>query len=237
MRPNSTQDTVALVPAAGRGERLGPGAPKSLRHLGGEPLVVHAVRRLATASSVAAVVVAAPPGASETVRELLAPVVMTAELIVVEGGDTRQASVAAALAAAPGHCDIVLVHDAARALAPPELADAVAAAVRDGHPAVVPVLPVVDTVRQVTASGSSTIDREALRLVQTPQGFSRSVLAKAHAECDDALTDDAGLVERLGLPVHTVPGHPNALKVTRPFDLVVASAVLAAEGGMAGSPV
>jgi len=245
-----TDYAVALVPAAGRGERLGPGAPKSLRHLGGEPLVVHAVRRLAAARSVTAVVVAAPPGAVETVRELLAPVVTSAELVVVEGGDTRQSSVAAALAAAPAHCDVVLVHDAARALAPPELADEVAAAVRAGHPAVVPVLPVVDTVRQVDADGvgSSTVDRERLRLVQTPQGFARAVLAEAHAAGADAHTDDAGLVERLGLPVHTVAGHPSALKVTRPFDLVVAHAVLAAEngsesgvhappGGMAGSRV
>lgn len=244
-RTVDTTYAVALVPAAGRGERLGPGAPKSLRHLGGEPLVVHAVRRLAAASSVSVVVVAAPPGAAQIVRELLAPVVLTAELVVVEGGDTRQASVAAALAAAPAHCDVVLVHDAARALAPPELADAVAAAVRDGHPAVVPVLPVVDTVRRVGEDGaaSSTIDRERLRLVQTPQGFARSVLVEAHAACqgcptEEALTDDAGLVERLGLPVHTVSGHPSALKVTRPFDLIVAHAVLAAEavpGDMAGS--
>ncbi len=199
--------------------------------------MVHAVRRLAAANSVAAVVVAAPPGAAETVRELLAPVVLTAELVVVEGGGTRQASVAAALAAAPAHCDVVLVHDAARALAPPELADAVAAAVRAGHPAVVPVLPVVDTVRQLGEDGgaSSTIDRERLRLVQTPQGFARSVLAEAHASCEDSLTDDAGLVERLGLPVHTVPGHASALKVTRPFDLVIADAVLAAERSVAGS--
>jgi 2-C-methyl-D-erythritol 4-phosphate cytidylyltransferase len=225
------QDTVALVPAAGRGERLGVGAPKSLRHLGGIPLVVHAVRRLAAARSVAAVVVAAPPGAVELVRELLAPVVRDAELVVVEGGATRQESVAAALAAAPPHCSIVLVHDAARALAPPELADAVAAAVRSGHPAVVPVLPVVDTVRQLGVDGvaSSTVDRELLRLVQTPQGFQRPVLAEAHSVAGDAVTDDAGLVERLGLPVHTVPGHPSALKVTRPFDLIVATALLEAE--------
>ncbi|GAA3386676.1 2-C-methyl-D-erythritol 4-phosphate cytidylyltransferase [Cryptosporangium minutisporangium] len=233
-----TRDTVALVPAAGRGERLGPGAPKSLRHLGGEPLVVHAVRRLAAARSVAAVVVAAPPGAAETVRGLLAPVVSAAELVVVEGGDTRQASVAIALAAAPSHCDIVLVHDAARALAPPGLADEVAAAVRAGHPAVVPVLPVVDTVRQVGPDGvaSSTVDREVLRLVQTPQGFARSVLAEAHATAATGgrkdVTDDAGLVERLGVPVHTVPGHASALKITRPFDLVVAHAVLAEESGV-----
>jgi 2-C-methyl-D-erythritol 4-phosphate cytidylyltransferase len=166
----------------------------------------------------------------------LTPVVPTAQLVVVEGGPTRQESVALALAAAPAHCPVVLVHDAARALAPSELADEVAAAVRAGHPAVVPVLPVVDTVRRLDRAGaSSTIDREQLRLVQTPQGFDREVLAKAHALAGDAATDDAGLVERLGLPVFTVPGHHAALKVTRPFDLVVATALLTAGDGMAGS--
>jgi 2-C-methyl-D-erythritol 4-phosphate cytidylyltransferase len=224
-------DSVALVPAAGRGERLGPGVPKSLRHLGGVPLVVHAVRRLAAAASVGAVVVAAPPGAEAEVTALLAPVVGSTELIVVPGGATRQSSVAAALRAAPARFGVVLVHDAARALAPSELADEVAAAVRAGHPAVIPVLPVVDTVKEVDGAGTviATVDREPLRLVQTPQGFQRDVLVRAHALDSPAatlVTDDAGLVELLGVPVFTVPGRTVALKITRPFDLTVATAAL-----------
>lgn len=233
-------DTVALVPAAGRGERLGPGVPKSLRPLGGEALVVHAVWRLSLARSVAAVVVAAPPGGVDAMRALLVPVVGGgAVLVVVEGGATRQESVAAALAAAPPGLPIVLVHDAARALAPPELADEVAAAVRAGHVAVVPALPVVDTVKRVDASGRvlATVDRADLRTVQTPQGFRRAVLADAHARSGPAVTDDAGLVERLGLPVSTVPGRETALKITRPFDLVVAAALLAAEADVGGADV
>lgn len=238
---------MALVPAAGRGERLGPGAPKSLRPLAGEPLVVHAVRRLAGARSVAAIVVAAPPGTTDHVEALLAPAVGPVRLVVVPGGASRQASVAAALTAAPEGLDIVLVHDAARALAPPRLADEVTAAVRAGHPAVVPVMPVVDTVRRVNAAGAvvATVDRGDLRAVQTPQGFRRAVLAAAHAAAaatagmgagEGDVTDDAGLVERIGLPVHTVPGRDVALKITRPADLVLAEALIASGGDGSMAP-
>ena len=220
-------DTVALVPAAGRGERLGAGGPKALVHLAGLPLIVHAVRRMAAAPSVGAVVVAAPPGALGAINHVLAPFAADTELIVVEGGASRQESVAAALAAAPDGLEIVLVHDAARALAPPELADEVAASVRAGHDAVIPVLPVVDTIKQVDADGNvvATVDRSALRAVQTPQGFRRKVLVAAHANVSTVVTDDAGLVEQLGLPVHTVPGREVALKITRPYDLAFAEAI------------
>jgi len=143
-------------------------------------------------------------------------------------GATRQASVAAALAAVPLDFDIVLVHDAARALTPPELVEDVAAAVRGGHGAVIPVLPVVDTIKQVSDSGSvvATVDRSSLRAVQTPQGFRRDVLVKAHEAALDEHTDDAGLAERIGVPVHTVPGSEAALKITRPFDLAIATLLL-----------
>lgn len=184
-------------------------------------------------------VVAAPPDAVDRVRELLVPAVVDVELIVVAGGATRQASVAAALTAAPAGLDVVLVHDAARALAPVELVDEVAAEVRAGHPAVVPVLPVVDTVKRVDAGGVvvATVDRTDLRAVQTPQGFRRDVLVAAHATptpgagggAGDA-SDDAALVERAGLPVRTVPGREAALKITRPVDLVLAEALLAGAG-------
>ncbi|MEU7865371.1 2-C-methyl-D-erythritol 4-phosphate cytidylyltransferase [Dactylosporangium sp. NPDC049140] len=218
-------DVAVLVPAAGMGVRLGPGGPKALRLLGGEPLLVHAVRRLALAPSVGCIVVAAPADSVESVAELLAPV---APVTVVPGGATRQASVAAALAAVPERFDIVLVHDAARALTPPELVESVAAAVRGGHGAVIPVLPVVDTIKQVSDSGEvvATVDRSSLRAVQTPQGFRRDVLVKAHESAVDEHTDDAGMAERIGITVFTVPGAEAALKITRPFDLEVAALFL-----------
>ncbi|WP_432994946.1 2-C-methyl-D-erythritol 4-phosphate cytidylyltransferase [Dactylosporangium sp. CA-233914] len=207
------------------GVRLGPGGPKALRLLGGEPLLVHAVRRLALAPSVGCIVIAAPADAVSDVTLMLAPV---APVIVVAGGATRQASVAAALAAVPDGFDIVLVHDAARALTPPELVESVADAIRGGHGAVIPVLPVVDTIKRVSPSGAvvETVDRSCLRAVQTPQGFRRDVLVKAHEAAVDEHTDDAGMAERIGVAVHTVPGSEAALKITRPFDLEVASLLL-----------
>jgi 2-C-methyl-D-erythritol 4-phosphate cytidylyltransferase len=222
---NPRGDVAVLVPAAGAGVRLGPGAPKALRTLAGEPLLVHAVRRVAAAQSVRLVVVAAPPADVAAVRALLAPV---ADVVVVPGGAVRQQSVAAALAAVPDEVAIVLVHDAARALAPPALVESVAAAVRGGLPAVIPVLPVVDTVKEVGPGELvlGTVDRAALRSVQTPQGFRHDVLRAAHAAAGDPLTDDAGLVEKLGLPVTCVAGSELALKITRPVDLVLADALL-----------
>ncbi|KIR62743.1 2-C-methyl-D-erythritol 4-phosphate cytidylyltransferase [Micromonospora harpali] len=223
---NPRGDVAVLVPAAGAGVRLGPGAPKALRPLAGEPLLVHAVRRIAAAASVHTIVVAAPAAEVDAVRDLLTPV---APVTVVPGGAERQASVAAALAAVPAGPEIILVHDAARALTPPELVESVAAAVRSGHDAVIPVLPVVDTIKEVGPGEVvlGTVDRSALRAVQTPQGFRRAVLTAAHEAAGDPLTDDAGLVEKQGVPVVCVPGSEHALKVTRPFDLALAEHLLA----------
>jgi 2-C-methyl-D-erythritol 4-phosphate cytidylyltransferase len=174
------------------------------------------------------VVVAAPADSVVAVRDLLSSVSGHVQVLVVAGGASRQASVAAALAAVPDRYDIVLVHDAARALAPPELVERVAAAVRAGHPAVIPALPVVDTIKHVQSNGEvmATLDRSALRAVQTPQGFLRSVLVEAHAAAVDDHTDDAGMAEKLGVRVWTVAGEESALKITRPFDLAIAELLL-----------
>jgi 2-C-methyl-D-erythritol 4-phosphate cytidylyltransferase len=222
---NARGDVAVLVPAAGAGLRLGPGGPKALRLLAGEPLLVHAIRRVAAASSVRQIVVAAPAADVAAVRSLLAPI---APVTVVAGGAERQESVAIALAQVPPEIGIVLVHDAARSLTPPALIEAVAAAVRAGAPAVIPVLPVVDTIKEVDPAEIvvGTVDRAALRSVQTPQGFRHTVLAAAHAAATDPLTDDAGLVEKAGLPVTCIPGSELALKITRPLDLVLAEALL-----------
>lgn len=230
--PAAASEVAVLVPAAGRGERLGPGEPKALRTLDGSPMLLHAVRAVAAARSVVQVVVAAPAAEVEAVRALLAGHAEDTELTVVSGGDTRQESVARALIAVRPEIDIVLVHDAARPLVPVETVEAVIAAVRAGAGAVVPGLPLADTVKEVDADCVvvATPDRAALRAVQTPQGFARDVLRRAHAAADPgeaALTDDAGLVERLGVAVTVVPGHEEAFKVTRPLDLVLAEAVLA----------
>lgn len=222
-------DVAVLVPAAGLGTRLGPGRPKALRELGGASLLVHAVRRLCRATDVGCVVVAAPPAELASVRETLVPEVPAdVRLIVVEGGATRQASVAAALARVPAEFGVILVHDAARAFAPAELTQRVAAAVRAGHSAVIPVLPVVDTIKSVDGSGfvTATVDRVPLRAVQTPQGFRREVLEAAHAAATQVATDDAGLAELIGVRVFCVDGDEAALKITRPADLALAGVLL-----------
>ncbi|XVV04251.1 2-C-methyl-D-erythritol 4-phosphate cytidylyltransferase [Actinosynnema sp. CA-248983] len=227
---------VALVPAAGRGERLGYGVPKALVPVDGVPLLVRAVRGLFEAGCVRHVVIAAPPSDVDTVRTVTAPLAHAGGAVhVLAGGAERSDSVRLALEHALREfpdTDVVLVHDAARAFTPPHVVKAVVDAVRAGHPAVIPVLPVADTVKQVDADGVvvATPDRSSLRVVQTPQGFDARTLLRAHGTGLHA-TDDAGLVERLGVPVTTVPGHPDAMKITTPFDLAVAEALLA--GGQA----
>lgn len=227
---------AALVAAAGRGERLCGDGPKALRDLGGEPMLVHAVRALAAARLVSLVVVAAPPERVDETRRLLADAHGGASLDVVAGGATRVASVRAALDAVPPDVTVVLVHDAARPLAPSSLADAVAEAVHAGAEAVVPCLPVADTVKRVDGDVvTETLDRSGLRAVQTPQGFRRDVLDRAHRSggVPSEVTDDAGMVEHLGSRVVVVPGHEEAFKVTRPLDLLIAEAVLSRRGARA----
>ncbi len=222
----------ALLPAAGRGERLGAGVPKAMRPVRGEPLLVHAVRGLLAAPSVTVVVVAAPPDGIAAAREVLAERLPGAPVSVVAGGATRQESVAAALAALSADVDVVLVHDAARAFAPVELVERVVAAVGDPVAAVVPGLPVHDTIRSVAPDGTplETLDRDRLRAVQTPQGFVRGWLEAAHdraASEGRTATDDAALVEAIGGRVLVVEGSEEAFKVTRPLDLLLAEALLA----------
>ncbi|ARF74163.1 2-C-methyl-D-erythritol 4-phosphate cytidylyltransferase [Streptomyces sp. NPDC012600] len=232
--------TAAVIPAAGRGIRLGPGAPKALRALGGTPMLIHAVRAMAASRAVSLVVVVAPPDGAPEVKHLLDEHALPerTDYLVVPGGDTRQESVGLGLDALPEDIAVVLVHDAARPLVPVDTVDAVVEAVRNGAPAVVPALPLADTVKEVEPAGAagepepvlSTPVRARLRAVQTPQGFDRDTLVRAHAEValdGEGATDDAGMVERLGKPVVVVPGHEEAFKVTRPLDLVLAEAVLA----------
>jgi 2-C-methyl-D-erythritol 4-phosphate cytidylyltransferase len=232
-----------VVPAAGRGERLGPGAPKALRGLGGVPLLVHAVRALSRSRAITLVVVVAPADGVGRVRALLDDARADGSdggprILVVPGGATRQESVRLGLAALPPEVDVVLVHDAARPLVPVEVVDAVARAVDEGAQAVVPAVPLADTVKRVGPSSGpgrpepvlDTPDRATLRAVQTPQGFRRDLLQSVHDKALDEgadATDDAGLVERYGGQVVVVPGHEEAFKVTRPLDLVLAEAVLA----------
>lgn len=199
---------------------------------------MHAVRALTRARAVSLVVVVAPPDGVAEVRALLDSngLPESKEIRVVAGGRTRQDSVRHGLAALPDEVDTVLVHDAARPLVPVDVVEAVVEAVHAGAPAVVPALPLADTVKRVQPRPEGpepvvgTPDRAVLRAVQTPQGFRRDILVKAHESVGtdgEGATDDAGLVEQSGIPVVVIPGHEQAFKVTRPLDLVLAEAVLA----------
>jgi 2-C-methyl-D-erythritol 4-phosphate cytidylyltransferase len=221
--------TAAIVPAAGDGVRLGADRPKALVPLAGEPLVLHALRALRASEVVDRVVVAAPIAARDDLRTAL-PGEWDGWAHVIEGGATRQASVAAGLEALSPDHDLVLVHDAARALVPPAVVVRVVDALLAGARAVIPVLPVSDTVKRVRGGiVLETVDRTDLYAVQTPQGFQRRILAAAHAaavDSDGPATDDAALVERVGGEVCVVDGDPEAFKITRPLDMAVAEAVL-----------
>jgi 2-C-methyl-D-erythritol 4-phosphate cytidylyltransferase len=217
--------TVAVVPAAGSGERLAAGAPKAFVNLGGRPMLEHALEGLRNSGVVDSVVVAVPPKRTDQAK-----LVFGGDAVIVAGGADRTESVRLALAAV-GDAEFVLVHDAARALTPPALIARVVAALKSGHPAVVPALPVSDTIKAVDANGVvlGTPERSGLRAVQTPQGFQTQVLRRAYERATaGGFTDDASVVEATGTPVQVVAGDPLAFKITTPNDLLLAEALLRA---------
>lgn len=219
---------AVIVVAAGSGTRLGAGAPKAFVPLVGRTLLersLHAVRGM---QAVAQVIVVAPQARLAEAASL-AEAACGFPVSVVAGGETRQQSVAAGLAALADAVEVVLVHDAARALTPSALFDAVVDAVDATGGGVIPGLPVSDTVKRVDGAGAvrETVDRSALAAVQTPQGFPRAQLVAAYEAATRDETDDAGLVAAAGHPVTVIPGDAHAFKVTTPWDLRRAEELLA----------
>lgn len=214
--------TVAIVPAAGAGERLAARKPKAFVQLAGQTLLERALHALYESRVIDSVVVAVPADRTDEAKLILG-----AKAHVVAGGATRTESVRRALAAV-GVSDLVLVHDAARALTPPPLIARVVEALRSGHEAVVPAVPVTDTVKVVDADGVviDTPDRSGLRAVQTPQGFRAELLTRAYDRCGEGFTDDASMVERLGARVQVVEGDPLAFKITTPLDFMLAEVLV-----------
>lgn len=234
--------TFGIIVAAGSGTRLGAEQPKALVDLAGWPLVRHAAHRMSLAGC-DEIVVAAPASHSHAISEAVfagdqSALPVMAGGTVVTGGCTRQESVARALRGAdPRKVEVVLVHDAARPLAPVAMIRAVIEAVRGGANAVIPGLPVADTIKRVDGGVvAATLDRSELIAVQTPQGFDFPTLYRAHragrelaVSEETAVSDDAGLVERFGdVPVTVVPGAAQAMKITTAADLAFAEAMLAA---------
>jgi len=217
---------VALIVAAGRGERLGFGRPKALVPLCGQPMLAWSVASLQAVPAVSQIVVALPADALDA-----APDGVTA----VAGGVQRSQSVRAALAAASADADLVIVHDAARPLATPDLFTQAleALALAPEADAVIAATRVSDTIKEVADDGRTvtrTLDRARLWAVQTPQVFRRAALERALAEASDELlaraTDDAWLIERAGGVVHVIGSDPGNLKITTPEDLRVAELLL-----------
>ncbi len=227
-----------MIAAAGSGQRLGAGGPKAFVELAGLPLLAHAVASAAAADSIGRVVIAAPPGALDEARTA-AGAPPGAEVRVVAGGNSRAESVRRALGEV--ETELVLIHDAARPLAPAALFDAVAARLRSDHglQAAIAAAPIVDTVKRSRSAGEAggaevagTVPREDLWSAQTPQGFRLDALRAAQAAAEAAgtlaqATDEALLIELNGGRVALEPVSAPNLKVTTAQDLAIAESLLA----------
>lgn len=235
----TTRDLAVVIVAAGKGERLGAAVPKAFFPIASRTLLSHAVERALPAQGLLQLIVAAP-------AELLAEARMTVENLlsdariqveVVAGGETRQQSIANALAKLNPDVDVVLVHDAARAFAPTSVFDRVAASVRSERRGVVPVEAVVDTIKRVAGDVVlETVDRTELRAAQTPQGFVAEQLLVGYQQADADHTDDAALMQALGHEVGFVAGDAAGFKITTPADVDRAYAlVVGGSGSIAGS--
>ncbi|HEY2556146.1 MAG TPA: 2-C-methyl-D-erythritol 4-phosphate cytidylyltransferase [Diaminobutyricibacter sp.] len=223
MSESSGPRIAVIVVAAGSGTRLGASAPKAFVPVGGISLLGRSLYSVLGMREPAQVVVAAPAEFVADAEVIAADVagVAAASVTVVAGGETRQQSVLAGLRVVHGSAQVVLVHDAARALTPSALFDRVVAEVDARGHGVVPGLAVSDTIKRVDARQDivETVDRSALSAVQTPQGFPKDDLLDAYARATDEATDDAALVSASGRRVSIVPGDPLAFKITTPWDL------------------
>lgn len=223
----------AVVPAAGRGQRLG-GRDKALVPLAGRPALAWVLEALDRSGTIDMLVVVTNEANSAAVEALCCSLSLTVPVRLTLGGAERALSVRAGIEALDPHLRFVLVHDAARPLVTPELIQrAIEAAQR--HGAVVAAVPVVDTIKQVTLDGRvvTTPDRASLVAAQTPQVFRLDWLREAYQRVGAGLataTDEAVLLERAGFPVYVIPGDPENLKVTTPLDVAIAELVLARRG-------
>ena len=224
-----------VIVAAGQGTRLGGAVPKQYLPLGGVPLLLRALRPFTAHPDVVHTIVVLPPADAATPPPWLAAV-LGGSLSAVAGGAERSDSVAHGRAALPPACQVVLVHDAARPFVDPGIISAVIAVARRGEGAV-PAVPVGDPLKEAEPAGAPgqaprvlrTVPRDRLYRAQTPQGFPRSVLEQAHARADSMgspATDDALLVEQLGVPVRLLPGSARNMKITTEEDLRIAERLL-----------
>ncbi len=238
-----------LIAAAGSGRRMGAPGNKLLLPVAGRPVLAWTLEAALACPAISWIGVIGQPVDEEAITALVnmarAARPDAAPVRWIPGGDSRQESVSRGLAALPPEATLVLIHDGARALVEPDLITACVDALRQGAAAgagVIAATPVTDTIKQVDGSGTvtGTPARSGLWAAQTPQGFAVEQLRRAHAEaeaCGWSVTDDAALFERLGLPVRVLEAPPSNLKLTTPFDLTVAEAVLAERCSGAGGLV
>ena len=222
------RDVGVVVVAAGRGERLGGTQPKQYLLIRGVPMVVRALQPFASHPDVAHLVLVLPPEDAAHPPDFLSGFSTGSDFSIVPGGRHRGDSVRAGLSALKSECKVVLIHDAARPFVDPEVIDAVIACARAGEGAV-PAVPLSDTLKETTAADATLIRRTRPRArlwrAQTPQAFPRKVLERAHehaARTGHRATDDAALVEAIGVPVRLVSDSSWNLKVTTPQDLALA---------------
>ena len=231
--------TVALVPAAGRGLRMGGSVPKQFLAIGGLPLVVHSLRVLQAAPSIDAIVLALPQAdIAYCQADIVKAHGFSKVTNIVAGGPERQDSVRLALAAVGSDAEVVVIHDAVRPFLTVQMVEDVVKAARASGAAII-ALPMRDTVKQVNAGHviERTVDRQPLWLAQTPQAFRRDWLEEAHRKAyaeGVVATDDAYLLEWMGRSVTVVEGSGENIKVTRPEDMVIGEAILASRQMTAG---
>jgi 2-C-methyl-D-erythritol 4-phosphate cytidylyltransferase/2-C-methyl-D-erythritol 2,4-cyclodiphosphate synthase len=228
------RDIALVVVAAGQGQRLGAGKPKAFVDLVGRPLLTHAIESIIALPELAQLIIAVPEShlveAAEIGAELIGALPIGFEVVL--GGETRQGSIANALGELQHESEIVLVHDAARALAPTSLFAKVAESVRQTKLSSLPVMRVVDTIKRIDGETVlETVDRDVLRSAQTPQGFVASDLVAAYAAAEADFTDDAALMQSAGHRILAIDGDERAFKITTPADLA------AAELRFSGKPV
>ena len=219
----TTRDLAVVVVAAGRGERLGAAVPKAFVDVLGSTVLEHSLHPIAELGSLAQVIVAAPESHKESAMQIADSVFAArgVRIDIVVGGETRQQSIANALAVIDHELHIVLVHDAARAFASAELFERVATSVRESGAACIPAIAIADTIKRVDGqSVLETVDRSTLRAAQTPQGFVTSELIAAYRSAEADFTDDAALMQSLGHNVSFVAGEAAAEKITTTADLL-----------------
>jgi len=218
-----------ILAAAGKGERIGAGVPKALLPVGGKPLFLHSLKVFGASALIKGIVLVVPPAAVDKFSRAVAKSAVKKRIKIVRGGKERQDSVRNGLAALDADTDTVFIHDAARPFVTPKIIKDLVKVLRRDQAATVavPVKPTIKRVDPVSGYVAATLDRRFLWDVQTPQGFRREVLAKAHAQAgEETATDDAYLVEKLGEKVKIVPGDYRNFKVTTSEDIIFAEGLI-----------